>query len=46
MSTGQLIAITGTIAIITDRPGLSGPLGTTVTVCRSLWRRFLGVSLD
>lgn len=24
----------------------SGPLGTTVTVCRSLWRRFLGLSLD
>ena len=23
--------------------GASGPLGTTVTVCRSLWRRFLGV---
>jgi len=38
---------TKSLAIVTGTgEGASGPLRMTVTVCRSLWRRFLGVSLD
>ena len=41
------MATTKSIAIVTGTgEGTSGPLGTTVTVCRLLWRRFLGMSLD
>jgi hypothetical protein len=41
------MATTKSLAIVTGAgQGASGPLGTPVTVCRSLWRRFRGVSLD
>ena len=41
------MATAKSIAIVTGTgKGASGPVGTTVAVCHSLWRRFLGVSLD